>query len=199
MTFVNIFLIDAFYLCEGNHLNMTISQSLQQFYKENNFKEDGGESEAFFELKFRYFTLKLPNTQHRKKVIYIHDIQHVLYNCDTTWKGEAFIAGWEIGTQLWKHLPIGLISLWAMGFCLLNYPKEVIKGYKAGINSIGVIDLKIEKETLLRMSVSELSKRIKKDKNRRIHWGKFLFWGLISELVFLFPLLFLVALGILLY
>ena len=32
---------------------MTISQSLQQFYKENNFKGDGGESDDFFELKFK--------------------------------------------------------------------------------------------------------------------------------------------------
>ena len=73
---------------------MTISQLLQQFYKENNFKDDGGENEDFFELKFKLFTLKLPNSQFRKDVIHIHDIQHVLYSCDTTWKGEAFIAGW---------------------------------------------------------------------------------------------------------
>jgi hypothetical protein len=175
---------------------MTISQSLQQFYKENNFKEDGGESDAFFELKFRYFTLKLPNGQYRKDVIYIHDIQHVLYNCDTNWKGEAFIAGWEIGTKMWKHLPIGLVSLWAMGFCLLNYPKEVFKGYQEGINTIGVIDLKIEKEALLKMSLPELRKRIQKTKNKQVNWWVFLFWGLMSELVFLFPLLLVIVLGI---
>jgi hypothetical protein len=178
---------------------MNVSQSLQQFYKDNNFKKDGGESDAFFELKFRYFTLKLPNVQYRKDVIYIHDIQHVLYNCDTTWKGEAFIAGWEIGNKLWKHLPIGIISLWAMGFCLLNYPKEVFNGYKEGINAIGVIDLKMEKETLLKMSVSKLRKHIQRTKTKPVNWGMFLFWGLISELIFLFPLLVVIALGVIFY
>ena len=123
---------------------MTISQSLQQFYTKNNFKDDGGENEDFFELKFKLFTLKLPNSQFRKYVINIHDIQHILYNCDTTWKGEAFIAGWEIGTKMWKHFPIGIMSLWAMGFSLLNHPKEVLKGFKEGINSTGIIDLKLE-------------------------------------------------------
>lgn len=127
---------------------MTISQSLQQFYKENNFPDDGGETKDYFELKFKLFTLKLPNSQFRKDVIHTHDIQHVLYNCDTTWKGEAFITGCEISTGFWKHLPVGFFSLWAMGFSLLIHPKKVLKGYKAGINTTGIVDLKMKKEAL---------------------------------------------------
>ena len=172
---------------------MTFSQSLQTFYKDNNFATDGGESEDFFELKFQLFTLKLPNSQFRKDVIHIHDIQHILYNCDTTWKGEAFIAGWEIGTKMWKHFPIGLMSLWAMGFSLLNHPKEVLKGYKAGINSIGIIDLKMEKKALLSLSISELKSIIKKGKSQKLNWFSFLFWCVFSEIVFLFPLLILIS------
>ena len=175
---------------------MTISQSLQQFYKENNFKDDGGESDDFFELKFKLFTLKLPNSKFRKDVIHIHDIQHILYDCDTTWKGEAFIAGWEISTGFWKHLPVGFFSLWAMGFSLLNHPKEVFKGYNAGINTRGIVDLRMEKEVLLNLSISELKKIIKKDKIKKLNWFQFLFWCFISEIVVLFPLLiiFLIAL-----
>jgi len=168
---------------------MTISESLQEFYKKNNFKEDGGKNDAFFELKFKLFTLKLPNSKFRKEVIHIHDIQHVLYNCNTSWKGEAFIAGWEIGTKIWKHLPIGMMSLWAMGFSLFMYPKEVLKGYLNGINSRGIIDLKIKKFTLLKMSVSELKKRIKRNKTKKVNWFSFLFWCVLSEIIFLFPLL----------
>jgi hypothetical protein len=178
---------------------MTISKALQQFYKENNFNDDGGLSEDYFELKFNLFRLKLPNTQFRKDVIHIHDIQHILYNCDTSWKGEAFIAGWEISTGIGKHLPIGFFSLWAMGFSLFIYPKEVFKGYKVGLNTIGVIDLKIVKEALLKMSVSELTERIKKDKIQPLNWFQFLFWTFISAFVFLFPFLVLIALGVVLY
>ncbi|WP_299058672.1 hypothetical protein [uncultured Polaribacter sp.] len=63
---------------------MTILQKLQQFYKENNFKDDGCVSDDFFESKFKLTTLKIPNSQFRKDVIHIHNIQHILYNCDTT-------------------------------------------------------------------------------------------------------------------
>ncbi|WP_298782245.1 hypothetical protein [uncultured Polaribacter sp.] len=168
---------------------MTISQSLQQFYIENNFSSDGGKNDDYFDLKFKLFTIKIPNSQFRKDVIYLHDIQHILYNCDTSWRGEAFIAGWEIGTKMWKHFPIGMISLWAMGFSLLNYPKEVFKGYKTGINSIGIIDLKLDKKAILKLSITELKKIIKKEKTKKLNWFSFLFWCLISEIIFLFPFL----------
>lgn len=176
---------------------MTISQALQQFYTKNNFAKDGGESEDTFELKFKLFTLKLPNSQFRKDVIHIHDIQHILYNCDTTWKGESFIAGWEIATGLWKHLPIGFFSLWAMGFSLLNYPKEVLKGYKAGLLCKGLIDLKITKQQLLSLSINELKEKITKKKPIKMNvfqWVIFVSWIVISELVFLFPILLIVIL-----
>ncbi|WP_064965565.1 hypothetical protein [Tenacibaculum ovolyticum] len=170
---------------------MIIADALQQFYKENNFAKDGGESEDTFNLKFKLFTLKLPNSQFRKKVVHIHDIQHILYNCDTTWKGEAFIAGWEISTGLWKHFPIGFMSLWAMGFSLLNYPKDVFKGYKAGINTIGVVDLKLSKQELLVLPLTELKEKIQKKHTVKmgiIQFISFIFWSFTSLFVFLLPI-----------
>jgi len=127
-------------------VTMLISEKLQQFYIENNLSEDGGENDAYFYLTFKLFSIKLPNSDFRKKVVHIHDIQHILYNKDITWKGEAFIAGWEIATGIWKHFPINLMSLWAMGFGFLIHPKEVLKGYKKGLQVKGVIDLQIPKE-----------------------------------------------------
>lgn len=171
---------------------MTTYQALQKFYKENKFPIDGGESDAFFELKFQFFTLKLPNFKFRKEVIYIHDIQHILFNCNTTWKGEAFIAGWEISTGFWKHLPVGFFSLWAMGFSLLCYPKEVFKGYKTGLNNKGIVDLNIEKEALLNVSIPQLKELIKKENTKKLNWLKFLFWCFISEIIVLFPFIFII-------
>lgn len=72
---------------------MTIQNALFQFRKENNLALDGGENDIFFSLTFKYFTLKLPNFKFRKDVIYIHDIQHLLYECNTSWYGESFISG----------------------------------------------------------------------------------------------------------
>ncbi|MCF2875274.1 MULTISPECIES: hypothetical protein [unclassified Tenacibaculum] len=169
---------------------MTIAEALQGFYTKNNLLKNGGEDENTFELKFKLFTLKLPNSQFRKDIIHIHDIQHVLYNCDTTWKGEAFIAGWEIATGMWKKLPIGIISTWAMGFSLLNYPKDVYRGYKAGLKVTGIIDLNLSKEELLKLSIEDLKKRIKKEGQNKMNFTQtiyFIFWILFSLFIFSFP------------
>ena len=176
---------------------MTISKELQRFYKENKLPENGGENEDWFYLHFKFFSLKLPNSDFRKKIVYIHDIQHILYNCDVTWKGESFIAGWEIATGMWKRFPIGIMSLWAMGFSFLLFPKEVYRGYKAGLQCKGVIDLKIEKDILLSLSLSELRSKIKKNKPTKMNtfqWVIYSFWIIISEIFFLSPFILLLFL-----
>jgi hypothetical protein len=172
---------------------MTIAQSLDQFYKNNNFKPDGGENDSFFEIKFKHFSLKLPNFSFRKKVIYIHDIQHILYEQNTSWKGEAFIAGWEIGTKMWKHFPIGILSLWAMGFSLLNYPEQVLKGYTIGLKNKGILDINLEKEVVLNKTLDDLKRLIKKKNPKPFSKLTYLFWRFVSLLIFLFPLLFILS------
>ncbi|MEQ6125245.1 hypothetical protein AAON49_13640 [Pseudotenacibaculum sp. MALMAid0570] len=168
---------------------MIISNKLEYFYKENNLPEKGGENDRFFFINLKLFTLKLPNPKFRRKVIHIHDVQHVLYDCDTTWKGESFISGWEIATGMWKHLPIGLFSLSGMGVGVFLHPKEVYLGYKKGLECIGVIDLKIPKEQLINLSVSELKTIIQKKKPSKLNWFSFLFWCFMGVLFNILPFL----------
>ena len=79
---------------------MIVSQKLHQFYIDNNLDQNGGADKDYFTMKFRLFSIKLPNAEFRKNIVHIHDIEHVLFNCDVSWKGEAFIAGWEIATGM---------------------------------------------------------------------------------------------------
>ena len=175
---------------------MTIQQKLTNFYIQNNLDKDGGENNDWFYLHFKFFSLKLPNSQFRKDIIHIHDIEHILYNCDTTWKGEAFIAGWEIATGLWKKLPIGIMSLWAMGFSLLIHSKEVIKGYKEGLVVNGVINLDIEKEKLLQLTITQVEQLIRKEKPVPFHKLKYILFCTFSILVVITPILLLLFLWV---
>ncbi|WP_299623975.1 hypothetical protein [uncultured Tenacibaculum sp.] len=173
---------------------MTVSQKLDSFYIENNLAEHGGENENFFYLHFKLFSLKLPNSEFRKKVVYIHDIQHVLFDCDTTWKGEAYIAGWEIATGIWKHLPIGIMSIWAMGFSLLFYPKEVIDGYKKGLHYNGLIDQEIDKSSIMNLTVDEVNALLLKKTPTAFNRLKLTFWIIFSVGILISPLLLMVIL-----
>jgi len=73
---------------------MTLSKLLAEFYVANGIPENGGIEEDTFQLKVFFINLTLPNPKFRKELTHIHDIQHVLNNCDTSWKGEGFISGW---------------------------------------------------------------------------------------------------------
>ena len=171
---------------------MTIAQKLQDFYTKNNLSTNGGEDDDWFYLHFKLFSLKLPNPTFRKKIIHIHDVQHVLYDCDVTWKGEAFIAGWEIATGMWKQFPIGFMSLWAMGFSLWVHPKEVFKGYLEGTKVNGLVDLNISKEVLLQLTLPELTKKLIKTTPQRFIYFTYSFWVLVSSLILLSTVLLLV-------
>ena len=173
-------------------MEMTIEKLLNEFYSKNGIPKDGGVDDSTFEFKAFGLKLILPNPKFRRKAVYIHDIQHVLHNCDTSWKGESFIAGWEISTGMWRYFLLSFLSLWAMGYGLWQYPKSVFLGFKKGLNNKGIIDLPVSKSELMKMEYSELIKIIKKErvtKMEGMQWAEFMGWVLLSQLVFLFPLL----------
>ena len=158
---------------------MTIDKLLAEFYKENGIPKNGGIEKDTFEMKVLGINLKLPNPKFRKEVIHIHDIQHILNKCDTSWKGEGYIAGWEISTGFWKYFPIAIFSLWAMGHSLWLHPKSVYQGFKKGLNDIGIIDLKISKSDFMKMEFDKLVEITRKEKTTEmgvLQWIEFLFW-----------------------
>ena len=178
---------------------MTIKDKLSQFYLDNRIPEEGGVNDKTFTMAVFCITLTLPNPEFRRKAIHIHDIQHILHNKTTSWKGEAFISGWEISTGIWKNFLLGFLSSWAIGYSLWLYPKEIFKGYKKGLSNIGIIDLDYTKEEFMSMSFEKLKQITTKERKKEMHllqWVAFLFWCFISELIFLFPLLFILALVI---
>ena len=63
----------------------------------------------------------------------LHDVNHILSGCDTTWKGEFEIAGWELasGGCGW-HLLYWLdrISTFVIG--LVVTPRSVLRGLSSG-------------------------------------------------------------------
>ena len=177
---------------------MTLEKILDEFYIKNGIPKDGGIDNETFEFKVFGLNLNLPNPKFRREALHIHDIQHILNNCDTSWKGEGFISGWEISTGMWKHFRLGLLSLWAMGYSLWIYPRSVFNGFKKGLNDIGIIDLKISKSDFLKMEFEELRNITKMEKITEMgtfQWIQFVFWGLVSQVIFLFPLL-IIGLGL---
>lgn len=177
-------------------LAMKLAVLLEQFHRENGLPARGGEDKSTFQIAVFGLTLTLPNPKFRRDATHIHDIHHVLNRCDTSWKGEGFISGWEIATGMWRQIGLGLFSLWAMGYSLWLHPASVFQGFKKGLNSHGIIDLKISKADLMQMELHELERMARKETSNTAGagtWMLFLGWGLLSQIILFFPFLILLV------
>lgn len=172
---------------------MTLEEELTAFYKQHNLPQNGGVNDKTFGVPLPFFTLILPNYGWRKEMLHIHDLEHILNKQNTSWKGEIFIASWEIATGFWKHFPVCIFPLWTMGYGILTHPKCVYKGFLKGRNDKGIADLKISKDELLsldRIALKQLTEGLG-NRKKILHLPMLAAWSLAGLFVFLSPFLFL--------
>ena len=168
----------------------TLQDLLNEFYERESIPK-GGIDSKYFSIRILGVNLQLPNVDYRKKAIHIHDLQHVLNQCDTSWKGEGYIAGWELATGIWRHPLLAVVTLWTLGYCIWQFPKAVYRGYKKGLTMTGIIELKMSKEYLLALDLETLRHKTTKKfpKNikllQKIQFG---LWVIAGVCVFLLPL-----------
>jgi hypothetical protein len=66
----------------------------------------------------------------------------------------------------------------------------VFKGFKKGLNNVGIIDLGLSKSEFMEMEFDQLVEITKKEKNTEMgiwQWTELVFWSFISQIVLLFP------------
>lgn len=138
-------------------METTLKQSLQVFYNDNNFGEDGGIKENWVWLKFKYFSLPMPNFEQRKSNVWKHDVLHILLGYDTSWKGETSVAGWTLGSGGWGNIIIAwILDISAFGIGLLCFPKSTYEAFIRGRNSLNPHLLGIGKEKIFQGNIEEL-------------------------------------------
>ena len=171
---------------------MKLEELLNQFYLNNGLPLNGGIVKNTFNFKLGILNIPVPNPKFRKDVVHIHDIEHILNNCDTSHKGEAFIAGWEVGTRFYKYFPINIFVFLAFEYSLLMYPKTVFKGFTKGLNNIGIIDLGYSKDELMKMEFNQLVKITQKKHLTKLGFPQlceFIFCTIISQIILFSPII----------
>jgi len=171
---------------------MNLKEELYQFYKNNNLPQNGGVEFSTFEVPLPFFTLKLPNYNWRKRMLYIHDLEHIVNKQNTSWEGEMFIASWEIATGFWKNFPLVIFPLWTMGSGIWKHPRAVIQGFQKGNNDTGIANLNIPKEIIMEMTLPELKElvnAVKTNKSNLVFSFKFCTWLAVSQIVVGAPLI----------
>ncbi len=165
--------------------NQTVGEALQIFYDANNFGEGGGVEEDYVWIKFGFFSVPIPNTQSRKNVVYMHDINHLVSGNDTSWRGESGVSAWEMGAGGWRNLytPL-LLTLWAMGVGVVFYPRHVFNSFQRGLTMNNALTCNISKEEIIQFTVAELKEKLS---NQPKHHRNVYYWMAISFLVLIAP------------
>ena len=168
---------------------MTLGEARARYFELNCFGGDGGYSERWIKVKVLEIPIWLPNTAGRVKAVKLHDLHHVLTEYPTTWRGEAEISAWEIGTGGLKAYYAGwLLDLMNVAQGLVVNPKGVYRGFMLGRYSSNLFSLEFNDEMLEHL-VGEYRHRLRLDQAanpaKPSDILSFVFWVTFSVFVYL--------------
>ncbi len=74
----------------------------------------------------------LPNPKARSRVLPLHDLHHIATGYDTSWRGEAEIAAWELAAGCGRYVVPWVLNLAVSGVGLFIAPKRLWRAFVRG-------------------------------------------------------------------
>lgn len=111
---------------------LTLRDARGAYYQRNGFGDDGGDALAWVPLKIWRFTIKIPNTEGRRRAVRIHDLHHVVTDYGTDLRGETEIAAWELASGCLRWPAATVLNLFAMAIGLVIAPVRVARAWARG-------------------------------------------------------------------
>jgi hypothetical protein len=118
----------------------TLGAARAHYYQVNGFGTDGGDSLEWVPLKLWKLTLRIPNTEGRKKAVRIHDLHHVVTGYQTTWTGESEIAAWELASGCFQSKAATVLNAGALAVGLLVAPIRIARAWARGRKTTNLYD-----------------------------------------------------------
>jgi hypothetical protein len=111
---------------------MTMGEARSRYYEINGFGPDGGDSLDWVPLTIWKLTIKIPNTESRRRAVRIHDLHHIVTGYQTDFRGEAEIAAWELASGCLRWPAATILNLFAVGVGLLVAPRRLTRAWARG-------------------------------------------------------------------
>ena len=128
---------------------MTLGQARARYFELNNFGSDGGYEERWIKVKVWRIPIWLPNTAGRVRAVKLHDLHHVLTEYPTTWRGEAEISAWELGSGgLRKYYAGWILDILNLAQGLVVNPVGLYRGFMRGRRSKNLFSTQFTDEIL---------------------------------------------------
>lgn len=168
---------------------MTLGEARAEYFRRSGFGADGGYSERWIKVKVWRFPIWFPNTEGRVRAVKLHDLHHVLTEYPTTWRGEAEISAWELGSgglnRYWVGWWLDLMSA-AQG--LIVNPSGVYHAFLRGRRTKNLFSEEFD-IGMLDVLVGEYRCRLDLERELEAQGpsdiGAFVFWMAISSFTYL--------------
>jgi hypothetical protein len=175
---------------------MTLGDARKRYFELSGFGDDGGYAERWIKVKVWRIPIWLPNTAGRVRAVKLHDLHHILTEYPTTWRGEAEISSWEIGSGGIDRFVAGWwLDLMSMAQGMVFNPRGVYRGFMRGRRSSNLFELEFA-EDMLNDKVGEYRRRLMLDTEPRaldlsdhLAFGSWLLVSILTYLLSVAPFL----------
>lgn len=140
--------------------DMTLRDARARYFELNNFGADGGYSERWIKVKVWRMPIWLPNTEGRRRAVRLHDLHHIVTEYPTTWRGEAEISAWEVGSGGLRRFYAGwLLDLMNIAQGLVVNPRGTFRAFVRGRRNRNLYGAPFD-EALLARRVGEMRREL---------------------------------------
>lgn len=144
-------------------MDLTDTTSLRevraQYFRENGLGEDGGYSAPWVKVQVGPVPLWFPNTDARRRAVWLHDLHHIVTGYDTSWVGEAEIAAWELASGCGNYYMAWLLNAGAAAVGMFIAPRRLWRAFARGRRNKNLYNLDVD-ERCLDGTVGAMRKRL---------------------------------------
>jgi hypothetical protein len=140
-------------------MSVTVRAARSRFFAQNGFAADGGYDDAWADAEFGPIAYRVPNLRARASALRIHDLHHLVTGYATSWRGEAEISAWELGSGWGRHAYAWVIALFGLFTGLLTQPMTTLIAFARGRRSANLYD-RDSVDEVLDLPLSELERTL---------------------------------------
>jgi hypothetical protein len=146
--------------------SLVVRDARTEFFRVAGLPSDGGYFARSVHFRIGFLSFALPSSAARRKAVPLHDLHHLATGYDTSWRGEAEIAAWELASGCSSYRAAWLLNLLAFPLGLLIAPPRIWRAFQRGRASGNLYDSQWD-EQWLDASLGSLRARLIRDVDAR--------------------------------
>lgn len=109
-----------------------VGEALAEYRAGRGIPADGGSSARWVRVRFLGVPVSFPNFAARRRILFPHDVHHLLTGYETNWRGEAEIGGFELASGCRRFWAAWMFNSGGFLFGLAIAPRRMFRAFVRG-------------------------------------------------------------------